>query len=90
MKDKMTTISYAEFSKNPKAVFEKVDNLDEPIRILRPGKNSLVLFPESGGWQETLYLLSSEHNRTRLMDAVEDFHNGKQNFESKELVSDQE
>lgn len=86
----MTTISYTEFSKDPQAVFAKVDSSDEPVRITRPGKVSFILFPESSSWQETIYLLSSKRNSSRLLEATKDFQAGKHNFQIKELLPDQE
>ena len=84
----MTTISLTEFQKKPNAILKRLDEMHEPIRITRRGKNPLILLPENDlpGWKETLYLLSDPENARRLREAVDRFHNNKREFVERELI----
>jgi len=69
----MYSISFSESRANLKAVMDRVVADKAPVTITRArGQENVVLISESD-WasiQETLYLLGSPANATRLLDAV--------------------
>ena len=84
----MEVLNYTEFRKNLKTVLDKtVDNHEVTIISRSQNKDVVILSLEDyNSWMETMHLLRSEHNRTRLMDAVERTEKG--GFVSHDLIEE--
>lgn len=74
----MQTVSYSEARDNLKAMIDKVVADRAPLTITRQRGEGAVLISQSewASIEETMYLLSSPANATRLLDAVRGFEAG--------------
>ncbi len=73
----MQSIVYSQARNNLRSIINQVcDDFDE-VTIITKDKKSAVLMSseEYNGIKETLYLLSSKHNRDRLNDAINEIEN---------------
>lgn len=70
----MGAISYSRFRKNPDKVIEEVIDAEEAVTITREDGRDVVIIPakEFESWKETLHLLSSKKNATRLRSATKE------------------
>ncbi len=75
----MEAINITELRKNMKATLDSVVDDSKEIIIHRPNREDVVLVSlnEYNSLKETLYLLSSEKNRKRLFEGIEQVNNGK-------------
>lgn len=84
----MEVLNYTEFRKNLKSSLDKVSN-DEEIIIVSRSKNKNVVvisLKEYNSLKETMYLLSTEKNRKRLQESINEIREGK--FSSHVLIED--
>ena len=84
----MEVLNYTEFRKELKSSLDKVSNDDDVIVVSR-GKNKNVVvisLKEYNTLKETMYLLSSEKNRKRLQQSINEMGKGK--FSSHQLIED--
>lgn len=75
----MEVLNYTEFRKELKASLDKVSNNEDMIIVSR-GKNKNVVvisLNEYNSLNETRYLLSSEKNRKRLQESIDELEKGK-------------
>jgi antitoxin YefM len=82
----MEVLNYTEFRKELKSSLDKVCN-DEEVIVVSRGKNKNVVvisLNEYNSLKETMYLLSSEKNRKRLQESIDEMKNGK--FSSHSLI----
>ena len=70
----MGAISYSQFRKNPNKVIEGVVDADKAVTITREDGRDVVIVPakEFESWKETLHLLGSKKNATRLRSAAKE------------------
>lgn len=68
----MGAISYSRFRSNPDKVIEEVVDADEAVTVTREDGRDVVIIPakEFESWKETLHLLGSKKNATRLRSAA--------------------
>ena len=84
----MEVLNYTEFRKELKASLDKVSN-DEDIIIVSRGKDKNVVvisLNEYNSLNETRYLLSSEKNRKRLQESIDELEKGK--YSSHSLIEE--
>ena len=84
----MEVLNYTEFRKELKSALDKVSNDDDVIIVSR-GKNKNVVvisLKEYNSLKETMYLLSSEENRKRLQESIDEMKKGK--YSSHSLIED--
>ncbi|MDE3183993.1 MAG: type II toxin-antitoxin system prevent-host-death family antitoxin [Bacteroidota bacterium] len=84
----MEVLNYTEFRKELKSFLDKVSK-DEEVIVVSRGKNKNVVvisLNEYNSLKETLYLLSSEKNRKRLQESIDEMKKGK--FSSHSLIED--
>lgn len=84
----MEVLNYTEFRKELKSSLDKVSN-DEDVIVISRGKNKNVVvisLNEYNSLKETMYLLSSEKNRQRLQESIDEMKSGK--FSSHSLIED--
>lgn len=69
---KMEKVSYTSLRKNLSSVLDKIENNQEPCRITRKTHEDIVMLPRSDyeSLKETLYLLSSSKNATKLEESI--------------------
>ena len=69
----MDTISYSDARQNLAKIWDKIIADRETIILKRRGKEDLAVLPadDLASLQETLYLLSSPANATRLLESIE-------------------
>ena len=75
----MRTTSYSELRKNLAAALDRVTEDRDPVIITRDrGKPAAVLMSleEFASYEETLLLLRSPANATRLQESIAEFENG--------------
>lgn len=75
----MRTTSYSELRKNLAKTLDQVTGDREPVIITRDrGKPAAVLvsLEEYTSWEETLHLLRSPANATRLLESIAEFDKG--------------
>lgn len=75
----MEVLNYTEFRKELKASLDKVSN-NEDIIIVSRGKDKNVVvisLNEYNSLNETRYLLSSEKNRKRLQESIDELEKGE-------------
>lgn len=75
----MTTISYVEACADLASMWDRIVATRETMIISRRGKESLVVMP-LGEWksiEETLYLLRSPANASRLLSALDRLNQGE-------------
>ncbi len=84
----MEVLNYTEFRKNLKSVLDKTVENHEVTVISRSHDKDVVLLSlhDYNSWMETMYLLRSERNRTRLMESIERTEKGK--YESHDLIEE--
>jgi antitoxin YefM len=75
----MKTISITDLRKNLKETLNNVISDNQEIIIHRPNNEDVVLISLSdyNSLNETSYLLSSESNRTRLLNSIDQIKQGK-------------
>ena len=75
----MQVVSLTEARNNLKSVFDSVYIDHEDVVIHRKGRDNIVMISmdEYNSMKETLNVLSSKHNRDRLLDAVQEIENSK-------------
>jgi antitoxin YefM len=75
----MEAINITELRKKMKTTLDSVVDDSKEIIIHRPNREDVVLVSlnEYNSLKETLYLLSSEKNRKRLFEGIEQVNNGK-------------
>lgn len=68
----MTTATYSRLRDNLAAVWNQVEDTQEPIIVTRQGHQDLAILPadELASIQETAYLLRSPKNARRLIEAL--------------------
>jgi len=69
----MSHVSLTELRQNMASYFDQVSDDREPLVVTRQGdKGNVVVMSETEfvGWQETVHLLSSPKNASRLMASV--------------------
>ncbi len=84
----MEVLNFTEFRKELKASLDKVSK-DEDVIVVSRGKNKNVVvisLNEYNSLKETMYLLSSEKNRKRLQESIDEMKKGK--FSSHSLIED--
>lgn len=71
----MDITNYSDFRQNLKSFLDKVFESRKPIFVTRPnGQNVVVLSQEEyDGMQETLHLMSSPKNASRLKESIAEF-----------------
>ena len=84
----MQVLNYTDFRKNMKSVLDKTVEDHEIVIISRSNDKDIVLLSlqDYNSWMETMYLMRSERNRTRLSDAVERTEKG--DFSAHNLIED--
>jgi antitoxin YefM len=76
----MTHVSYTDLRQNLSRYLDEAVDSNAPIVITRQGaKGNVVMISEAefAGWQETVHLLSSPKNASRLLDAVGSLERGQ-------------
>lgn len=75
----MEAINITELRKNIKATLNKVVQDNTEIIIHRPNFDDVVLVSlnEYNSLKETLFLLSSDRNRARLFEGIQQINDGK-------------
>lgn len=75
----MQTLTVSETRANLKAVLDRVVADKAPIQIVRPKGEGVVLVSESEweGMLETMHLLSSPANASRLLDGIRELDAGR-------------
>ena len=84
----MEVLNFTEFRKELKSSLDKVSN-DEDVIVVSRGKNKNVVvisLKEYNSLKETMYLLSSEKNRQRLQESIDEMKRGK--FSGHSLIED--
>ena len=84
----MEVLNYTEFRRNLAKSLDMVNDDAETVIVSRSkGKNVVVMgLAEYNSMMETLHLMSSEANRKRLQDAIDEMNNGK--YQSHKLIED--
>jgi antitoxin YefM len=84
----MVLVNYSDFRKNLKENLDIACDDKEVVIVSRSHNKNVVVISleEYNSWQETKYLLSSEKNWQRLLDAVHETEQGK--FEKHDLIED--
>ncbi|HEY9343158.1 MAG TPA: type II toxin-antitoxin system prevent-host-death family antitoxin [Hanamia sp.] len=85
---KMNVISFSALKKDFKSTFDKVSNDKEIVIVSKNKKRNVVLISlkDYNSIQETFYLLSTEKNRKRLEESINEIKEGK--FYSHLLIED--
>lgn len=80
----MEIINYTDARKNFTATMDKVCENHMPVAITRRNGKAVVMLSldDYNSWEETMYLLRSEKNRKRLLEAVKDIENGQYQIRS--------
>ena len=75
----MEVLNYTEFRKDLKSSLDKVSNDEEVIIVSRSKNKNVVVISlkEYNSLKETMYLLSTEKNRTRLQESINELENNK-------------
>ncbi len=84
----MEVLNYTDFRKNLKSVLDKTVENHEVVIISRSQNKDVVILSldDYNSWMETMHLLRSERNRTRLMDALD--RTEKADFVSHDLIEE--
>jgi antitoxin YefM len=84
----MEVLNYTEFRSNLARNLDMVNDDAETLIVSRTkGKNVVVMgLAEYNSLMETLHLMSSEANRKRLQDAIDQMNSG--DYESHKLIED--
>ncbi|MFT7413065.1 MAG: antitoxin YefM [Paraglaciecola sp.] len=76
-KIKMNVQTYSETRANFKAAIESVADRHEPLLITSKSADVVMMSREDfDSMQETMYLLSSRNNASRLLDSIAQFESG--------------
>jgi antitoxin YefM len=76
----MAHVSFTDLRQNMARYFDRVANDREPLLVTRQGgKGNVVILSEEefAGWQETVHLLSSPRNASRLLAAIRELDAGQ-------------
>jgi antitoxin YefM len=75
----MTHVSYSELRSNLKDLMDQVCDSRAPLTVTRQNARSVVMISEDEyeGLMETVHLLSSPANATRLLQSIEEADNGE-------------
>ena len=84
----MQVLNYTDFRKNLKSILDKTVDDHEVTIISRSKDKDVVLLSlhDYNSWMETMYLLRSEQNRTRLLESIERTEKGQ--YESHDLIEE--
>ena len=84
----MEVLNYTDFRKNLKSVLDRTVDNHETVVISRSHDRDVVLLSlhEYNSWMETIHLMSSESNRTRLQNSIQNIEKGK--FEQHPLIEE--
>jgi antitoxin YefM len=84
----MEVLNYTEFRSNLAKTLDMVNDDAETVIVSRTkGKNVVVMgLAEYNSLIETLHLMSSEANRRRLQEAIDEMNSGK--YQSHKLIED--
>lgn len=68
----MSAISYNHFRKDPGKVIDEVFDTDEPVTVTRSDGRDVVILSahEFESWKETMHLLSTRKNASRLRESL--------------------
>ncbi len=85
-KKNMKTVNYSELRSQLKSNLDMVCENHETLIVHRPGGKSVVMMSldEYNSQKETDYLLSTENNRTRLLNSVKNIEAG--NVQEHDLI----
>ena len=74
----MEVTTYSNFRQNLKNFLDEVFSSHTPLYVKRTNGEDVVVLSKSDyeSMEETLYLLSSEKNRTHLLEGVKEAENG--------------
>ena len=80
----MDVLSYSETRANLKAVMERVVNDRTPVVVTRQTAEAVVMvsLADWNAMEETLHLLSSSANATRLGESIEELESGQGTVQS--------
>lgn len=86
----MDIINYTQARNNLSATMDMVCENHVPLAITRRNGEAVVMLSleEYNSWEETMYLLRSEKNKSRLRQAIHNVENGK--ITVKDLIEDDE
>ncbi|MGF1775696.1 type II toxin-antitoxin system Phd/YefM family antitoxin [Vibrio nomapromontoriensis] len=72
-------VNFTDFRTNLKSIFERTAKDSKPTVVSRKGAENMVLMSESdfNGWQETIHLMSSTNNASRLMESIAQAERGE-------------
>ena len=86
----MDIINYTEARNNLSWAMDKVCENHTPLAITRRNGKAVVMLSldDYNAWEETMYLMRSENNKKRLLQAIENVEKGK--LSAKELLGDDE
>jgi len=81
-------VNYTEFRKNLKSVLDKTIDNHEVVIVSRSNDNDVVLISlkQYNSWMETLFLLRSERNRSRLLESMANIEKG--NIQAHDLIEE--
>lgn len=84
----MEVLNYTEFRRNLAKSLDMVNDDAETVVVSRAkGRNVVVMgLAEYNSLMETLHLVSSEANRKRLQEAIDEMNSGK--YQSHKLIED--
>ena len=84
----MDIINYTEARKKLSWAMDKVCEDHAPLAITRRNGKPVVMLSldDYNSWEETMYLMRSENNKKRLVQAINNVENGQ--FSPKELIED--
>lgn len=86
----MEIVNYTDARKNFSATMDRVCDGHIPVAITRKNGKPVVMLSleDYNAWEETMYLLRSEANRSRILGAIRDIEKGQ--YETKDLIDEQE
>ena len=84
----MEVVNYTEFRRNLAKNLDMVNDDSETVIVSRSrGKNVVLMgLAEYNSIMETLHLMSTEANRKRLQDAIDEMNRGQ--YQSHKLIED--
>lgn len=82
----MDIINYTEARNNLSSAMDKVCENHIPLAITRRNGKPVVMLSldDYNSWEETMYLMRSEENKRRLLQAIKNVEEG--NLSTKELI----
>ena len=83
----MQSVLYSEARNSLRDIINRaVDDFDEFLITTKDKKSAILIsYDEYKSMKETLYLLSSNNNRDRLLESVDEIEKG--NFQERELLN---